>query len=471
MTRSRAIRFKLYVPPEIDLAKLTVAEKDALIRSLVGQLEAALGRIAELEKRLATSERPPKTSDNSSLPPAKGRKSDSQPGEKRPRKNRPGPGVARTLEPNPDRIVDAKLQACPHCAASWPEAPQTPQMVYDRIELPPIRPDVTRVRLFGGRCPCCGDRAIATAPVGLRPGSPFGRSIEALVVYLHYAHAIGLERLRCVLDEIFGLAISEGAISNILARAQTPLATAATAIATHITQAPVVACDETSVRVMKKTWWEWVFVTTIAVLHIIRPSRSAEVVRALFGELRPRVWVSDSLGSQRGHADLWQVCLAHLLRDAQYAIDCGDAGFAAAFKRLLLRAIAIGRRRGGLRDTTLQQYRADLERRLDRVLALPRRGEAAEKLRRRIVRDREHLFVFMTHRDVPATNNVSERALRPSVIFRKVTNGFRSEWGADTYAAFRSVVSTAKANRRSVLNELRNVLATPSYATASLHPG
>jgi len=58
------------------------------------------------------------------------------------------------------------------------------------------------------------------------------------------------------------------------------------------------------------------------------------------------------------------------------------------------------------------------------VLALPRRGEAAEKLRRRIARDRAHLFVFIPNRDVPATNNVSERALRPSVIFRKVTNGF-----------------------------------------------
>ena len=63
---------------------------------------------------------------------------------------------------------------------------------------------------------------------------------------------------------------------------------------------------------------------------------------------------------------------------------------------------------------------------------------------------------------MPYTNNVSERHLRPSVIFRKVTNGFRREWGAETYAAFRSVVSTAKANRASVLNALRFILATQS---------
>jgi transposase len=428
---------------------------------LVSRLDAALARIAELEARLALLEKPAKTPDNSSLPPSKGQKSE-QPiaGNKPLRQSRPGFG--RTLEPNPDRIVDRLLDACPHCAAAWPAEPQTPQQVYDRIELPPIKPDVTRVRLFGGRCACCGERAVATAPAGLEPGSPFGKSIEAIVVYLHYAQAIGIERLRLVFGELFGLSISEGALCNILARAQAPLEAAASAISALVTAADVVASDETSVRVMKKTCWEWVFVTAACVLHIIRPSRGAGVVRALFGELRPRVWLSDSLGSQRGHADIWQVCLAHLLRDAQYAIDCGDDGFSVAFKRLLLRAIAIGRRRDRLLDTTLAQYRADLDRRLDRVLALPRRGEAAEKLRRRIARDREHLFVFITDRDVHATNNVSERALRPSVIFRKVTNGFRSEWGAQTYAAFRSVVSTAKTNNRSVLDDLRRVLATAS---------
>ena len=67
--------------------------------------------------------------------------------------------------------------------------------------------------------------------------------------------------------------------------------------------------------------------------------------------------------------------------------------------------------------------------------------------------------MFMTRRDVPYTNNVSERHLRPSVIFRKVTNGFRCEWGAETYAAFRSVVSTAKANGASVLETVRFVFS------------
>ena len=68
------------------------------------------------------------------------------------------------------------------------------------------------------------------------------------------------------------------------------------------------------------------------------------------------------------------------------------------------------------------------------------------------------MFVILARRDEPATNNISERDLRPSAIFRKVTNGFRCEWGVETYAAFRSVVISAKANRVSVYDSIRFVL-------------
>ena len=368
----------------IDLSTLSHAEKDDLILSLVGQLEAALARIGELEKRLARFERPAKTPDNSSLPPSKGQKPDRPMGDKPPRKSRPGFG--RTLHPNPDRVFEARLAACPKCHAAFPETSQTPQQVYERIELPAIKPDVTQVRLFGGRCACCGERVSAVAPAGLEPGSPFGQSIAALVVYLHYAHAIGMERLVTLMEEIFSLTLSEGAISNMLARARGPLLATTATIRAAVLASPVVCSDETSARVSGKNWWEWVFIGTKAVLHLIRPSRGKAVVQMLFGEIRPMVWVSDMLGSQRGHAVEWQVCLAHLLRDATLRVECGDTAFSAAFKRLLLRAIAIGRRRDALKDITLQHYLADLDRRLDRIMAaVPQRraGTQAAQAHRR----------------------------------------------------------------------------------------
>ncbi len=285
--------------PGIDLSKLTAAEKDVLILSLLplaGQLEAALARIAELEARLARYERLGKTPDNSSLPPSKGPKPERPPGGKLSRRSRPGFG--RALEANPDRMVDAMLDTWPHCAAAFPSGQQTPQQVYDRIELP-VRPDMTSVRLFGGRCVCCLGRTTAVAPGGLEPGPPLGQSVTALVVYLHYAQAIGLERLAALMGDLFGLAVSEGALSNMLARARELLLAAAAPVAGCVTASAVVCSDETSARVGGKTWWEWVFVGTLAVLHVIRPSRGKTVVQDLFGSVRPEVWVSDMLGVRR----------------------------------------------------------------------------------------------------------------------------------------------------------------------------
>jgi transposase len=459
------------VTPPPDLTVLSDAEKDTLIAALFARLAETLERIAALEARVGELTRPAKTPGNSSKPPSQGQKTNlPEPGSDRPpRKSRPG--VGRMLHPSPDRVIDARLTACPKCEALFPDASQTPQQIYDRIELPPIRPDVTRVQLFGGRCACCGERATAAAPAGLEPGSPFGQSVASLVVYLHYTHAIGMERLVTIMDEIFGVSISEGAISNILARAREPLLAATAAIEKVVLASPVVCSDETSVRVKGKNWWEWVFVGQRAALHVIKPSRGKAVVEAVFGEIRPEVWVSDMLGSQRGHAEEWQVCLAHLLRDATYATECGDTAFSAPFKRLLLRSVAIGRRRETLKDTTLKQYHYDLDRRLDRIIAAEPVGEPGRKLRKRMLANRAHLFVFMTNRDVPYTNNISERHLRPSVIFRKVTNGFRCDWGAETYAAFRSVVSTAKVNGASVLRAVQFVLSAKSPLEPLLDPG
>ena len=117
-------------PP--DLTRLSHAEKDALILALFAQLDAAHersaaqdARIAALEARLNELTKPPKTPDNSSKPPSQGQKQNRPDGEARPpRKSRPG--VGRALHPNPDRVIDARLAACPKCEAAFPETGQTP---------------------------------------------------------------------------------------------------------------------------------------------------------------------------------------------------------------------------------------------------------------------------------------------------------------------------------------------------------
>ena len=79
---------------------------------------------------------------------------------------------------------------------------------------------------------------------------------------------------------------------------------------------------------------------------------------------------------------------------------------------------------------------------------------------------RDKLLVFLDRRDVEPTNNASERALRPSVIFRKVTNGFRSSWGAKVYADLCSIVATGRIKGRSTLSAIRAALAAPGHVAA-----
>lgn len=445
---------------------MTPEEIDSLSRSeLVALVLALAEQVAALQARVAELEAPPKTPDNSSLPPSKGQKANRP--ERKSKKRKGRPGTSRRLTENPDKVRDIFAESCDHCGHALAPEPQGDVHAYDHIELPPIAPVVTRVHLHRGSCPSCGKRMTAPAPADMPPGSPFGPGIVALVVYLHCRQMVSFNRLREMLKGLFGLEISEGAIANMLARAQEPLAAEATRIEAHVRGAPVIASDETSARVLGQSCWQWVFSSATAVSHRIAATRAKAVVEDFLAGAKPQVWVSDRYGAQTGHGEAHQVCLAHLLRDAQYAIDAGDEVFAPGFKFLLKRALAIGRRRHKLADGTLLSYSRDLKRRLDQLLACTPDTVAGRKLRAGIERCKDKLFVFVTRRDVPPTNNVSERLLRPSVIFRKVTNGFRSIWGAAVYADICSVTATAALNDFHALDAIRTCLAGQSVLKAA----
>jgi transposase len=437
------------------LANLSSVELIELVLAQAAQIEELTRRIAELEAKLGG---PPKTPDNSSTPPSQARKPNRA--ERRAANKRKGrPGVFRALAPHPDRIIDSVAERCPHCEHALTAADQCGFHAYDHIELPPIRPVITRIHRHRGVCPSCRRGFSAPPPTGMPPGSPFGPEPVALILHLHVTQAIGFERLVRLLEEVFGIGISEGAIANLLARAGTPLTAAAETTAAEVRRSKVVASDETSARVEGRNQWQWVLLSSTAVYHLITDSRGTAVLTDFLGDAKPEVWVADRYAAQAGHGNERQLCLAHLLRDAQYAIDAGDTGFAPGFQKLLRRATAIGQRRPQLKDSTLVQYRADLDRRLDRLLATGPTAEVGRKLARGIRKCRGDLFIFVTRRDVPATNNDCERALRPSVIFRNVTGGFRSQWGARTYADALSVIATGRLHGRSALQALRDALA------------
>ena len=164
------------------------------------------------------------------------------------------------------------------------------------------------------------------------------------------------------MSELFGLKISQGAIANAFRRLADPLEAARTAIRAALRDARVIASDETTTRIDGVTHWQWVFVSDTAVLHEIAPRRAKSVAEQVLGDHRPEVWISDRYAGQQDLAGTHQVCLAHVLRDVQYAIDCGDSIVAPKIRDLLRWTIRVGRRRDQLRDTTLAEYHARVER-------------------------------------------------------------------------------------------------------------
>jgi transposase len=444
------VGFKFAVTELPDLTRLTHDEKDALIRALwaqvqmlTTQVQSLMTRVAELEAQLAV---PPKTPDNSSMPPSQGQKPNhgERPQRKGPRQGSLGrKGGGRTLVEHPDETVTARPVCCACCRAGLDQADQILMARYDKLELPQVKPMVTRVERYAGHCRQCGHTTLAPVPTGLEAGTPFSLNIVALAIYLRAVHHVSYRRLSRLMGELFGLAISEGALDAAFRRAMPVFDAELGAILARLRRARVVCSDETGVRIGGRGCWNWIFQNNEVVIHVIRASRGAGVIGEVMDGHRPVIWVSDLYSAQHGHAARWQICLAHQLRDCQFAIEAGDTIFAPYMKILLLRAFALSRRRHHLTESTRRSYRQRLERDLDNVMALQPINQHGQRLRRRYGRMRSHLFTFLDHPEVGADNNGSERELRPIATYRKVTGGFRSTWGADLYAALRSIIGTA----------------------------
>ena len=438
-----------------------LTDKDALIAALLGRLEARDAVIVKLQARVAELEaklsHPGKGPGNSSVPPSQGHKP-SGPGGSKP-KGKPHRGAHRALHPNPTRKLTVAAVAC-GCGADVSAVAQSAQHTYDCVEIPPIQPDVTQVTLQGGLCPCCGKRFKAAAPVGLQPGSPFGPNLCALIIYLRSVQAIPINRLRDIVFDMVGLEISEGAIVNILKASRRAFAAQTARFKQDLMAGTVIASDETGMRVGKKNRWLWVFHHGLTAVFLGNQSRAKVVVDEFLGEWRPDYWVSDRYGGQLGWAVKdHQYCLAHLIRDVQYAIDKGDAILAPKLRRLLADACAIGRRREKLSDATLCAYERKLDNRLDAIMALTPTTDAGAALRKMFKKIRAHLFVFVTNREISPTNNGSERAVRPCTVYRKVTNGFRAEWAAELYADVRAAVETGRRRSVRAIDAIRITLA------------
>jgi transposase len=331
-------------------------------------------------------------------------------------------------------------------------------------EIPAASAEVIEVRQYQVECPCCGQEQVGQPPVGLEMERTFGARLEAAVVYYRQEQHMSYVRTQAALHNLHGVEISQGGIDRIMHRAGQRAIQEVAPIERALQESKVIHSDETSARVDGSTWWQWVFGSADAVLHIIRFNRSADVILDVMGEHEAEVWVSDCLSSQlKAPAKDRQLCLTHQIRNLQAVVEQFPENSWARHVQILFRfAIHLHHQRETLPAEIFSKKRERIEGLFDKLLLRALEQPDARRLQRRYLKHRHAAFLFLHRTDVSPTNNISEQRLRPSVIHRKVTGGFRSDWGAQTYAALKSLIDTAALSGIAPFQVIQNLLGTPS---------
>ena len=349
------------------------------------------------------------------------------------------------------------------------------------LPLPP-QPRVTGYRVAVCRCRKCGRRVTGSAP-GLAPDQwgatahRVGPGVKAAAHALHYQAGVTARKLPLVLKELTGVEITQGALTqDALRRTEAEVGEAYQQLRDGVHKAPVVNTDDTSWGVGGKVAHLMAFVTAESTVYQIRPQHRNEEVR----ELIPSDY-RGVMGTDRGKSydarEFVQVdqqkCLGHIQRNIKAVVEDKQGRareFGLTLKGLLVEAQQVWKKRPTL-------CAADYQPQVDRIEAA-----VTHHLRDRVLKDddnqrllngigwhhdRGNLLRFLHVEGVEPTNNRAERALRPAVIGRKVSQCSKTPRGAEAYAAFASVLQTAA--QRGVSSTIRYLreLFQPSTPPAS----
>jgi transposase len=411
-------------------------------------------------------QKPPTSSKNSSQPPSKDQKSNEPKGKSRHRHGPPKGHARHEREPvaEPDKVIELRVTSCCKCHADLKAEDGQLVQVHQITELPEAKAQVIEVRQYQTTCSECGQVQVETAPPGLEKERTFGARLEATVVYYRQEQHMSYERTQLALLNLQGVEISQGGIDRIMQRVGNKAIQAAKLIEETVRQSKVIHSDETGCRVKGNNWWEWVFCTATAVLHVIRFNRSEDVIKEVMNGYKAEVWESDCYSAQlKAPYHQLQLCMAHQLRNLQAVVDTYPTQTWARAMQVMFRyAIHLNHQRDQLSTDDFKTQVARIERHCDRLLQRDLAPPEAKRLQRRYLKHRDKLFVFLYRSDVDPTNNVAERALRPSVIHRKVTGCFRSDWGAKAYAAIASVIDTAELSGIRAFDAIQSLFGSPS---------
>lgn len=386
---------------------------------------------------------------------------------KRPGRKAGHPGQWRQPPPpHPhDEHLEVPLEHCPHCEHSL--EPDRHQAVEQTIvEVPVVTPRVIRLRTYRNYCQQCQCPVRSHHPLQVSTatgaaGTQLGPQAVGVASYLNKHLGLPMRKTCDVLHHLLGVSVSAGGLSQAMTRAAHRLHPRYDDLLTHLRQGESLYSDETSWWVAGNAYYLWVLTNEAGTYYRIVPSRSRETARELIGDAFEGVLVSDCLNIYDDLTPLQHKCYAHHLKAISQALHTPGAEhsrYLLDLRALLRSAMVLHSIHSTLSDATRTMVRQRLETRADTLLNQPRgdpdetQGRHEEKIRRRLSRQRDHLFTFLDVPTVEATNNAAERQLRPAVITRKVSCGNQSLSGAHTWEVLASLAATAKQHGMSFID-------------------
>jgi transposase len=445
-----------------NLDHLSHAQKDELIVFLFArvqeqaqQIEKLLNRIEALEARLGQNSR------NSGKPPSSDGLSKPAPKSRRQAGQRPSGGqkghAGKTLErrANPDQIVIHEVPAtCDACQQALP----TGQVLEARqvFELPTLRHEVIEHRQMQVRC-TCGKEHRGRFPAEVKHSVQYGPRALAAMVHLNQHHMVPLKRTSELMQEMYGLRVSEATVYKAAVQAHHRLKPTVQAIAEALIEASVAHADETGLRIQTTT--QWLHTVTTASLtwmgcHAKRGTEAFEALGILFAF--KGILVHDGWKPYQLLACLHSLCNAHHLREltAVYEQAPEHQAWAKDLIDLLVQACEQSKDQQVSVSTQAHwRYVYDLlleqaEQANPRQDSQGRRGRVKQSKAFNLIARLKHQAVevwrFASDPQVPFTNNLAEQAIRMTKIKQKVSGCFRTQEGADVYCTIRSYLSTMR---------------------------
>ena len=439
---------------------------------LRGQLTALATELASLRERIGRSSRnsskPPSSDGPGFKPPARrkgsGRKRGGQPGH-------PGTGPELLPIERVDEVIDHHPDACRRCGTLL-EGEDSNPLRHQVIEIPPITPVVIEHRLHRLVCPCCSTSTCATLPADVE-ASPYGPRLSSLVGLLGSVFPLSFSKTQALLDQLLGVEISRGAIAKVRERLSAALARPMQEALAFARQQPVAYVDETGAPTGNadgnnptgKRGWQWVMVTAVVTVFIQGLSRSTAAAIELLGSSFGGIVVSDRF-SAYNHLPTQQrqLCWAHLIRDLTAIAERTGASAEFGAQLLGLQQQLFDhwhRYKDGTIDwPALQQscrpIRQAFEATLQQVVELGaqrrERTPWASTVRtcRKLLKVTGALWTFLEIEGIEPTNNAAERALRQSVIQRKISHGVQSTKGAICRSRLLTVTTSLRQQGRDV---------------------